>query len=79
MYLRLSVKPTIGGLNNSLRSVKLDRNRVRGVSIGSSRMTEEFDVTLFSNFFRDAAKLTLKRGFQDKKNLYKIILSTIFS
>lgn len=50
----------IGGLNNSLRSVKLDRNRVRGVSMGSSRMMDEFDVTLFTSLFRDAAKSTLK-------------------
>lgn len=51
---------TIGGLKSSLRSVKLDRNRVRGVSIGSSRMTDECDVTLLSSFFRDAAEGTFK-------------------
>lgn len=56
---------TIGGLNNSLRSGKLARNRVRVVSMGSSRMMDEVDVNLLSNFFRDAAEHTLK-GVQER-------------
>ena len=54
--LKTSVSLTIGGLNNSLSSVKLDRNRVRGVTMGSSRMMDERDVTLFSSFFWDPVK-----------------------
>lgn len=50
----------MGGLNSSLRSVKLDKNRVIGVSMGSSRTMDEFGVILFSNFFHDAAKKKTK-------------------
>lgn len=60
-YYPSSSQLTTGGLNNSLRSVKLDKNLVRSVSMGSSRMMDESDVTLFSNFFRGAAKKEKKQ------------------
>lgn len=58
MNLQLNVDGllTIVGLNSSLRSIKLDRNRVIGVSMGRSRIIDEFGVILFSNFFHDATK-----------------------
>lgn len=58
MDLQLNVEGqlTIVGLNSSLRSLKLDRNRVIGVSMGRNRIIDEFGVTLFSNFFHDATK-----------------------
>lgn len=49
-------KPTTGGLNNSARSGKLDRKRVSGVSMGSSKMTDEVGKICFSSFFRAAGK-----------------------
>jgi len=58
--------------------VKLDRKRVIGVSMGSSRMMDECDVTFLSNFFHDAARHTFKKGFKKKINTlalcHKIIL-----
>lgn len=56
------IKPTAGGLNNSLRSGKLDRNRVSCVSMGSSKMIDEVGSICFSSFFRGAGKSTVKDG-----------------
>lgn len=62
----------MGGLNSSLRSVKLDKNLVIGVSMGSSRTMDEFGVILFSNFFHDAAKNPTKHCYD-----FNIILISI--
>lgn len=58
MDLQLNVEGqlTIVGLKSSLRSVKLERKRVIGVSMGRKRMIDEVGVILFNNFFHDAAK-----------------------
>lgn len=59
---------TIGGLNNSLRSGKLDRNRVSRLSMGSSKMMDEVGVICFSNFFRDAGQSTATTARENYTN-----------
>lgn len=66
---------TIGRLNNSLRSGKLERNRVIGVSMGSSRMMDEFVVMLFNSFFRDA----VKNAYSQQLKVRKTRSNTIYS
>lgn len=58
MILESVTQRTTGGLNNSLRSGKLERNRVSRLSMGSSKMMDEVGVICFSNFFRDAVQST---------------------
>ena len=45
---------TTGGLNSSLSSGKLQRKRVREVSMGSRRITEELRFILLKSLLRDA-------------------------
>lgn len=65
MGFPLCLLRTAGGLNNSLRSGKLDRNRVSRVSMGSSKMIDEDGVICFRSFFRDAGRSTATRLRQD--------------
>lgn len=53
---------TIVGLKSSLRSLKLERKRVIGVSMGRNRMIDELGVILFNNFFHDALKINEKKN-----------------
>jgi hypothetical protein len=45
---------TTGGLNSSLRSGKLQRKRVREVSMGSRRITDEFRLIFLKSLICDA-------------------------
>lgn len=66
--LPLHLLRTTGGLNNSPRSGRLDRNRVSPVSMGSSKMIDEDGVICFRSFFRDAGRSTATRLRQNDTN-----------
>lgn len=68
MSFPLYLLRTTGGLNSSLRSGKLDRNRVSRVSMGSSKMIDEDGVICFRSFFRDAGRSTATRPRQNDTN-----------